>query len=83
MGGHVLCGVNSICSDQLTQNTWVIKSRGRAYHWREGGQGWVTRGDHYAEGKKVGTDINGDTGVLGLCAYHRMCVFEVHIVDTT
>ena len=43
---------------------------------------WGTSGDTYMEESKVGSELNGDIGVLGLWDPRRMCVFNVCVVDT-
>ena len=45
------------------------------------GQIWDTRGNTYSEECKVGNVIHRDMDVLGFWDTHRMCVFDVHVVD--
>ena len=49
---------------------------------REGWPGTGHKGDNYAEESEVGAELRGDTGVLVFWALHRMCVFEIFVVDT-
>ena len=47
-----------------------------------GGRRRVTRGEPYAEESEVGADLCGDMGLLGFRPPCKMCVFDVHNVDT-
>ena len=39
-------------------------------------------GYHYVNDTEVGADLRGDNGVLGFWNTRRMCVFDIHAVDT-
>ena len=49
---------------------------------RRGYQRRLTRGYTYTEDVEVGTNLCGDTCVIGLCYPRRMCIFDVHVIDT-
>ena len=70
------------CSDRRTQNTWGQNIRGRSSHRMDGleetGHGGVlVRGE-----SGVGSDLCGDTGILGFWDPSRICVFNVCVVET-
>ena len=81
---HTIWGsVNPIYIDRQTQNIWGNSSRGGASHWRGEVAGYGAQGgDPYADKSEVGSDLRGDTVVLGLWATRKMCVLCIHIFDT-
>ena len=47
-----------------------------------GGRGWFIRGYYYMEESNVGTDLHGDTGVIGFWYSCCMNFFNICVFDT-